>query len=457
MSYLSELAAKKVLVIGGGTTGKSLINFLSNQKIDFRVIDEKVTQIAGLQIYSQLPVDFQPGLAIVSPGWKPEHPLVVELRSRGVEVIGELDFAWLLKEELNPKQRWVAVTGTNGKTTTVQMVASILESSTSKAIACGNVGLPVVQAVCDPAQYEILVLELSSFQIAWSELPRYEAVAILNIAEDHIDWHGSFANYSAAKIKLLGMSRCAILNLGDPEIILQSVSWSGRKIFFGLDTPQVGELGLVEEILVDRAFVLASDAAEVIADLSDISPTVPHNISNALAAAGIALALGTPHPVIKTGLSNFKLDHHRLELVLTADEVSWVNDSKATNPHAAAAALLSHLSNIWIAGGLAKGARMDDLVKRCAPRIKAAILIGADRELIADALAKFAPQVEIFKVDLASDAPALMDAVVERAKRIAKPGDTVLLAPACASMDQFNSYAERGEYFANSVRKLVKA
>jgi len=457
MSYLAELAAKKVLVIGGGTTGKSLINFLANQKIDFRVIDEKITQIAGQEIFSKLPVDFPPDLAIVSPGWKPEHPLIVELRSRGVEVIGELDFAWLLKEELNPKQRWVAVTGTNGKTTTVQMVESILKSSTSKAIACGNVGLPVVQAVCDPAQYEILVLELSSFQIAWSELPRYEAVAILNIAEDHIDWHGSFANYSAAKIKLLGMSQCAILNLGDPEIILQSVSWGGRKIFFGLDTPQVGELGLVEEILVDRAFVVASDAAEVIADLADISPTVPHNISNALAAAGIALALGTPHPFVKTGLSNFKLDHHRLELVLTADEVSWVNDSKATNPHAAAAALLSHLSNIWVAGGLAKGARMDDLVKRCAPRIKAAILIGTDREIIADSLARYAPKVEIFRVDMASDSPALMDAVVERAKQIAKPGDTVLLAPACASMDQFNSYAQRGEYFANSVRKLVKA
>jgi len=131
MSYLAELAAKKVLVIGGGTTGKSLINFLANQKIDFRVIDEKITQIAGQEIFSKLPVDFPPDLAIVSPGWKPEHPLIVELRSRGVEVVGELDFAWLLKEELNPKQRWVAVTGTNGKTTTVQMVVSILKSYTS--------------------------------------------------------------------------------------------------------------------------------------------------------------------------------------------------------------------------------------------------------------------------------------------------------------------------------------
>jgi UDP-N-acetylmuramoylalanine--D-glutamate ligase len=236
---------------------------------------------------------------------------------------------------------------------------------------------------------------------------------------------------------------------------LQSVNWTGRKIFFGLDTPQTGELGLVEEILVDRAFVVQSDSAEAIADLSDISPTVPHNISNALAAAGLALALGIAHPVVKAGLSKFKLDHHRLEIVMNSNEISWVNDSKATNPHAATAALLSHLSNIWIAGGLAKGAQMEDLVKRCAPRMKAAILIGTDRELIAEALARFAPQVEIFRVDTAAGGAQLMDSVVECAKKIAKPGDTVLLAPACASMDQFNSYAQRGEYFANSVRKLV--
>ncbi len=455
MSYLTQLAAKKVLVIGGGTTGKSLIHFLTDQKIDFRVIDEKIKEIAGLEIYSEVPLGFAPNLAIVSPGWKPEHPLIRELHSQGVEIIGELDFAWLLKEELNPKQRWVAVTGTNGKTTTVQMLESIISSSKLNGIACGNVGLPVVEAVTDPNKYEILALELSSFQIAWSQLARYEAVAILNIAQDHIDWHGSFADYSAAKIKLLEMSECAILNLGDPEIILQSVNWTGRKIFFGLDTPQTGELGLVEEILVDRAFVVQSDSAEVIADLSDISPTVPHNISNALAAAGLALALGIAHPVVKAGFRKFKLDHHRLEIVMNSNEISWVNDSKATNPHAATAALLSHLSNIWIAGGLAKGAQMEDLVKRCAPRMKAAILIGTDRELIAEALAKFAPQVEIFRVDTAADGAQLMDSVVECAKKIAKPGDTVLLAPACASMDQFNSYAQRGEYFANSVRKLV--
>jgi UDP-N-acetylmuramoylalanine--D-glutamate ligase len=456
MSYISELTRKKILVVGGGTTGKSLIRFLSEQKIDFRVIDEKIRDIPGVQIHSEVPSDFQPNLAIVSPGWKPEHPLFAQLRAQDVEVIGELDFAWLLKEELNPDQRWVAVTGTNGKTTTVQMLESIILSSKLKAIACGNVGLPVIEAVTDPSKYQILALELSSFQIAWSQIARYEAVAILNIAEDHIDWHGSFANYSAAKIKLLEMSQCAILNLADPEIILQSINWTGRKIFFSLDTPQAGELGLVEEILVDRAFVVQVDSAEVIADLSDISPTVPHNIANALAAAGIALALGIAHPDIKIGLSNFKLDHHRLEVIANYKEVSWVNDSKATNPHAASAALLSHLSNIWIAGGLAKGARMEDLVKRCAPRIKAAILIGTDRELIANALANFAPQVEIFRVDMDKGAVELMDSVVKCAQKIAKPGDTVLLAPACASMDQFKSYAERGEYFASSVRKLVR-
>jgi UDP-N-acetylmuramoylalanine--D-glutamate ligase len=335
------------------------------------------------------------------------------------------------------------------------MLESILIAAGVSAIACGNVGTTAIEAVTSEKKFKVLALELSSFQISWSSLPKYEAVAILNIAQDHIDWHGSFDEYANAKIKLLSHTQTAVLNLNDPEIILRGASWNGRKIFFGFDTPQAGEVGIVEELIIDRAFVTTADAAEVIAEISDIKPAVPHNVANAMAAAAIALAIGVAHPLIKSGLSSFKLDKHRLQNVLTKDGIDWVNDSKATNPHAATASLLSHLSNIWIAGGLAKGAKMDELILRTASRMKAAIIIGKDGDLIATALKKHAPNVALYEISNSTGPSDLMDKVVTCALDIATLGDTVLLAPACASMDQFSSYAERGDLFAESVKKLV--
>jgi UDP-N-acetylmuramoylalanine--D-glutamate ligase len=377
------------------------------------------------------------------------------LNANGVEVISEIDFAWQLKSEICPEQVWLGLTGTNGKTTTVQMLESILTAAGVSGIACGNVGTTVVEAVTSSKKFDVLALELSSFQIAWSSLPKYQAVAILNLAQDHIDWHGSFDEYANAKMKLLTQTSTALLNLNDPEVILRAASWSGRKIFFGFDSPQAGEIGLVEELIVDRAFVSSADHAEVIAELSDVKPAVPHNVSNAMAAAGLALTIEIPHPKVKSGIANFKLDKHRLQTVLKQDGIDWVNDSKATNPHAATAALLSHLSNIWIAGGLAKGAKMDDLIRRTASRIKAAIIIGKDGEVIAGALEKHAPAVKIYRITGVQSPEDLMDQVVSKAREIATLGDTVLLAPACASMDQFTSYAHRGELFEKSVINLV--
>jgi UDP-N-acetylmuramoylalanine--D-glutamate ligase len=234
---------------------------------------------------------------------------------------------------------------------------------------------------------------------------------------------------------------------------LRSISWSGRKVLFSLDTPQSGEIGLVENILVDRAFSVDAENAELIAELLDFTHPVPHNIMNAMAAAGLALALGIPHPAIRAGLIAFAPDRHRLEIVAEHDGVTWVNDSKATNPHAATAALSSYLSVIWIAGGLAKGASMDALVQKMGQRIKEAILIGQDREVIRAALQAYAPHAKIHDVNNDVTAEALTAEVVSIAHQVAQPGDTVLLAPACASMDQFTSYSHRGEAFANAVRK----
>ena len=455
MSFIEDLKSKEILIVGGGTTGKSVANYLNEIGASFLIFDENSGISEGLESVNEIADYSIYDLAIVSPGWRQDHLIIQNLNANGVEVISEIDFAWQLKSEICPEQVWLGLTGTNGKTTTVQMLESILTAAGVSGIACGNVGTTVVEAVTSSKKFDVLALELSSFQIAWSSLPKYQAVAILNLAQDHIDWHGSFDEYADAKMKLLTQTSTALLNLNDPEVILRAASWSGRKIFFGFDSPQAGEIGLVEELIVDRAFVSSADHAEVIAELSDVKPAVPHNVSNAMAAAGLALTIEIPHPKVKSGIANFKLDKHRLQTVLKQDGIDWVNDSKATNPHAATAALLSHLSNIWIAGGLAKGAKMDDLIRRTASRIKAAIIIGKDGEVIAGALEKHAPAVKIYRITGVQSPEDLMDQVVSKAREIATLGDTVLLAPACASMDQFTSYAHRGELFEKSVINLV--
>jgi UDP-N-acetylmuramoylalanine--D-glutamate ligase len=333
------------------------------------------------------------------------------------------------------------------------MVESIFKSAKINGAACGNVGQTVIESVLQAPAFDFLALELSSFQIYWSELPKYESVALLNIAEDHIDWHGNFDNYAQAKLKLLKQAKRAFVNKSDK--FLSTKVQSESVIWFSLDTPKPGELGVVENLLIDRAFSASPSQANEISELADITPTLPHNILNALAASALALSLGVKYQAIKDGLKNFSTDHHRMEIVISKDEINWVDDSKATNPHAALASLLSYFNVIWIAGGLAKGASMDELASRAGGRIKTIILIGQDREIIAQAFTLHSPTTQLIRVDQSSDAKQLMKDVVVQAKKIARSGDTVLLAPACASMDQFDSYVERGQLFAQAVKELV--
>jgi UDP-N-acetylmuramoylalanine--D-glutamate ligase len=310
-------------------------------------------------------------------------------------------------------------------------------------------------------KFDYLVLELSSFQLHWLQDAQFISSAILNIADDHVDWHGSFDAYADAKISILDKSTTAILNGDDGEVVGRTSHWLGRKIFYSLDTPGPGELGIVEELLVDRAFVPDTQEAGLFAELSEIVPTVPHHISNSLAAAGLASTVGVSREVIRKALKTFVPGRHRIELILEHNGVKWIDDSKATNPHAAAASIMSNFSVIWIAGGLAKGAQMPPLVDRTWSRLKAAILIGEDRKLISDALSHSAPELSVHLVDppagysKGGSDNEFMESIVRAAAAIAKEGDVVLLAPACASMDQFNSYADRGDRFAQAVKKVV--
>jgi UDP-N-acetylmuramoylalanine--D-glutamate ligase len=398
---------------------------------------------------------------VISPGWRQDHPLVSQIISSPVELLNEIDIAWNLRSVRAPHQKWIALTGTNGKTTTVEMTAAILQAAGINAVACGNVGDTVIDAVDRDYPYDVLVLELSSFQLHWAQEASFTAAAILNIADDHLDWHGSFEAYAQAKFSILDRCEIAILNADDGPVVLGANRFAGRKVFFSLDTPAPGEIGVVEELLIDRAFVADPQEASMICELIDIVPTVPHNVSNALAAAGLALALDVPHTAIQKALQSFRPGRHRIETVHEADGVTWVDDSKATNPHAAAASLMSHLSVVWIAGGLAKGADMEALVERCASRMKAAILIGADRDLIEAALIKHAPNVPRILINpptqyiRGGESNSLMELIVQTASEHASSGDAVLLAPACASMDQFISYADRGDRFAAAVRKVI--
>jgi UDP-N-acetylmuramoylalanine--D-glutamate ligase len=378
-----------------------------------------------------------------------------------VTILNEIDFAWSIKSEKLPGQKWLALTGTNGKTTTVEMVAHIMQSAGLKARACGNVGTTVIETVTGDENFDYLILELSSFQLHWLQDAQFISTAILNIADDHVDWHGTFDAYAQAKLSILDKSTTAILNGDDGEVVGRTSHWLGRKVFYSLDTPGPGELGVVEELLVDRAFVPDTQEAALIAELIEIVPTVPHHISNALAAAGLASTVGISREVIREALKSFKPGRHRIELVADHNDIKWVDDSKATNPHAAAASILSHFSVIWIAGGLAKGAQMQPLIDRTWSRLKAAILIGEDRNLIADALRASAPDLPIHFIDppaeykRGGDENAFMESIVRVAAEIADQGDVVLLAPACASMDQFISYGDRGERFSRAVKDVV--
>ncbi|MFE0445063.1 UDP-N-acetylmuramoyl-L-alanine--D-glutamate ligase [Streptomyces fungicidicus] len=398
-------------------------------------------------------------LIVTAPGWKPDKPLFAAADRAGVPVWGDVELAWRLRgPDAAP---WLAVTGTNGKTTTVQMLASILEAAGLRTAAVGNIGVSLLDAVLGGERYDVLAVELSSYQLHWAPSPRAHSAAVLNLAPDHLDWHGSMEAYARDKGRVYEGNRVACVYNADAtgkpsteDLVREADVEEGcRAVGFTLGAPGPSQLGVVEGILVDRAFVENRQRnAQELAEVSDVNPPAPHNIANALAAAALARAYGVPASAVRDGLRAFTPDAHRIAHVADVDGVTYIDDSKATNTHAAEASLAAYDSIVWIAGGLAKGATFDELVGGAAKRLRGAVLIGRDRALIREALARHAPEVPV--VDLGrTDTGAMLQAVQE-AQRLARPGDTVLLAPACASMDMFANYNKRGDAFAQAVREL---
>ena len=414
-----------------------------------------------------LPADAD--LVIASPGWRPGAPLLRQAAARGVPVWGEVELAWRLRGRDRPAP-WLAVTGTNGKTTTVQMLDGILRAAGLRSTAAGNVGLPLVEAVMDPTPYDVLAVELSSFQLHYTHSMGAESAAVLNLAEDHLDWYASVSDepmraYAADKGRIYQrVERACVYNVADPEterlVREADVVEGARAIGFTLGTPGVGMLGVVDDILVDRAFIpqRATSAAEL-CTVADLASPAPHVVANALAAAALARAHGVSQAAVRDGLRAFRFDGHRIAEVAVLDGVRWVDDSKATNPHAAASSLAAYSSVVWVAGGLAKGAAFDDLVRTVGDRLRGVVLLGRDRRVIAEALSRHAPDVPVLVVgdgetlteELSGE--QVMDRAVAAAARLAEAGDTVLLAPGCASMDLFTDYGARGDAFAAAVRR----
>ena len=445
-----------------------------------RTVDERAQILAVLGVDVRLgpehtagmPSDRAIDLVVTSPGWRPTHPVLADAAAHGIPIWGEVELAWRMRAREGAAP-WLTVTGTNGKTTTVNMLASILRAAGLRATSAGNVGTPLLEAVLHPQPYDVIAVELSSFQLFWQRSLSPVASACLNVAAGHIDWHGSFEDYLRAKGRVFRNTHLAcVYNVADPlteQLVIDADVIEGcRAVGFTLGIPALSMVGLVDEILADRAFVEQRhhSAAELatIADVQGEAPSIaPHYLANALAAAALARAYGVGPLSVRDGLRAFRPDPHRIAEVGTVDGVRYVNDSKATNPHAAEAALASFDSVVWVAGGLLKGADIEALVEKVAGKLRGVVLIGADRALIAQALARHAPDVPVVDAGgpdtggmqtTGEDVDRVMDRVVAHAATLARPGDVVLLAPAAASMDMFANYGERGSAFERAVGRF---
>jgi UDP-N-acetylmuramoylalanine--D-glutamate ligase len=470
LTRASDWSQVRVCVVGLGVAGFAAADALVNLDAKVIVLDansgerqkERATilEILGADIRlgddTRLPSDID--LLVLSPGVSPLSPIVAAAQAAGVEIWGELELAWRLRDPAHLAP-WLLVTGTNGKTTTTLMLESILLAAGKRTVAAGNIGRSLVEVVMDPTPWDVLAIEVGAPQLPFVHSISPQAAVCLNLAQDHLDIFGTFEAYRNAKAKVY--ERCqvaAVFNVADEETIRMveeaEVVEGCRAIGFSTSIPDISMLGVVEEFLVDRAFLdNRREAALELAEISDLAIPAVHNIANALAASALARAHGVDARAIRDGLRSWQPAPHRIAHVGKVAGVDYIDDSKATNTHAAATSLTAYESIVWIAGGMAKGQDFDELVLANAHRMRAAVLLGVDQELIAAALERHAPNVPIHRVT--TKETNAMELVVALAAESAQPGDTVLLAPGCASWDMFRDYSHRGEEFAAAVKRLM--
>ncbi|WP_082177769.1 UDP-N-acetylmuramoyl-L-alanine--D-glutamate ligase [Arthrobacter sp. RIT-PI-e] len=491
----SDWAGLRVVVAGIGASGFSAADTLIELGATVVVVDALAGPgneakadtlrivgvhdvLLGADHVESLPlVDGAPAdLVVPSPGWRPTHPLLTDAAASGIPVWGDVELAWRVRVRGGrPTAEGLTITGPNGKTPPVGLTESMLLAGGKRAVAAGNVGTPILDVIRDPQGYDFLAVELSSFQLHWAHSISPLASVCLNVAEDHVDWHGSYEAYLAAKASVYERTRVAcVYNVEQREteaMVEEAEVVEGcRAVGFTTGMPSVSMMGVVEDLLVDRAFIeQRKDSAAELGAIRDLGEVVPrHLVANALAAAALVRAAGLPSGAVRDGIRNFQPGEHRIQVVANEAGVLWINDSKATNPHAASASLASFRSVVWIAGGLSKGVSYDELVAAHASRLKAVVLIGVDPEPLRTALSRYAPGVPVSLRPGTEDdgaghraeGPGTTTAddpirwAVTEAARLVEDGDTVLMAPAAASMDQFTSYAHRGTAFMEAVRAL---
>lgn len=471
-SWHDNWAGLHVAVLGLGKSGFSVADTLCELGAEVSVFaataDQHFSELLDVIGAKLVPSDSESELeklpkidfAVVSPGFAPSHRAILWLEQKNIQILTDIDLAWRLRDKTERVAKWITITGTNGKTTTTELVTHMLQTAGLRAIACGNIGNPILDAIRDPEGFEYLVVELSSFQLHYTAEVNAVASAFLNLAPDHIDWHGSDAAYFDAKAKIYQGTELAIVyNASDAKTLEAAenadVIEGCRAVAFTTGMPSVSMVGFVEEFLVDRAFTndRYSAALEIAedSDLETIGVLSEHLRANVAAATALARAVDVQPAIIKQAIKSFELSPHRIQKVLQHDGVLFIDDSKATNAHAANASLASFDSIVWIVGGLLKGVDPTPLLTDHGSKLKAAIVIGADTAELEALFAKHLPNLPLRVIS----GERIMADAVGSALEFAGPGDTILLAPAAASMDQFRDYADRGNQFQAEVRRQV--
>jgi UDP-N-acetylmuramoylalanine--D-glutamate ligase len=469
-----------VLVVGFRVTGQAVTRYLRQRGDEVVVVEDDPTDERRLVAVSLgVALIGHPGegelrkavegsrLVVPSPGIPVSHSVYRLAAEAGVPVHSELELGWerLLRRGVDAsgasgaggRPSLVAVTGTNGKTTVTTLVAAMLVASGKVAVAAGNIGLPFIEAAA--LEVDVLVAEVSSFQLQFTEAFHPAVSCWLNLAEDHLDWHPTMAHYAAAKARVWaaqGAGDVAVFNADDPLVVaaaadpihgldpsVRTVTFSalGSRAAPALGTPRSGG-----DFHVDEESILVGPDGLPLVSTGELPRSLPLDVANSLAAAATALAAGASIEGCREGLRQFTGLPHRVELVAEHGGVRWFDDSKSTTPASVLAAVAGFASVVLIAGGRNKGLDLSVLAG-AAPPVRSVIAIG---EAAAEVEAAFAGRVPVARAET-------MAGAVAAAERVAAPGDVVLLSPGCASFDWYRSYAERGEEFASLVAATLDA
>ena len=451
----AELPAR-VTVLGFGSSGRALTEALIERGREVFVVEDKPSEkVEGRRDFEERGVRFffggrsdesldGAGWLALSPGVPPTHPVVAAARGRRLPVLAELEIAWrIAEEEANGVNRWVAVTGTNGKSTTTAWIADILRRGSRDVALAGNIG-PALSGFLGETRPRDFVCEVSSFQLEAVDRFRPDVAVLTNVTPDHLDRYDSFEEYAAAKERVFANQRredFSVINADDA--VANRARTPARRVPFSRRGERGGtwceEGRLFSEVRGSRREVLPAGR---------LSLPGAHNVENALAAIAAADCLEAPAEAIEESLTSFRGLPHRTELVAELGGVAWVNDSKGTNVDATAKALEGRPANsvVLILGGRDKHGDFSKLAPQVASVARTVLTIGEAAPVIERALAGSAPL----------ERSETMDRAVARAREIARPGDTVLLSPACASFDQYRNFEERGRHFAALVRSLPR-